>query len=134
MGMKHHSHLLVRAILALWCTCAGLAPVLAHDGAHTPEMLVRVDAAAVSGHRVDVALTLTGLGGPLVLTGVATEGAQAQALAPVTVTFAADAPVQAVLDFAGPVPGIFTLVLEFGPIGQGAVVVIPSSDPDHGTH
>lgn len=92
-------------------------------------MLARVETASVSGDQVEVALTLTGLGGPLVLSGVAAEGATAAPFDPVYVNFAEDVPVLAVLDFEGAVPGVFTLILSFGPVGQGAVVVFPEPAP-----
>ena len=127
-SMNHHSRSPLR-IVCLLLALASPLPTAAHDGAHTPDMLAQVETATVSGDRVVVGLTLTGLGGPLVLTGIGAEGATTTSFAPVYVNFAEDVPVVAVLEFHDAVPGVFTLVLSFGPVGQGAVVVFPEPAP-----
>ncbi|MEO0401445.1 MAG: hypothetical protein AAF214_03635 [Pseudomonadota bacterium] len=101
-------------------------PVVAHEGGHAPDMLARVESAIVSGDEVVVVLTVTGFGGPLVLIGMSAAGAMAPIMDPVYVNFAQDVQVQTALRFVGPPPGIFTLNLDFGPVGQGAVTVIPT--------
>ena len=105
------------------------APVRAHDGPHHPAMLADVVTAIQQGNVVAVTLVLTGLGGPLVLTGVSTPGATTASMEPTYVNFAEDVEVRTVLTFAAPPPGIFTLALEFGPVGQGAVSVMPVPGP-----
>ncbi|MEO0601946.1 MAG: histidine kinase dimerization/phospho-acceptor domain-containing protein, partial [Myxococcota bacterium] len=75
----------------------------------------------VSGDRVEVRFTLTGLGGPLLLHGVDADGARATLAAPLIVRFAEDVEGAATLIFDGPAPGIFTLGLDFGPDGRGGV-------------
>ncbi|MEL6452967.1 MAG: hypothetical protein AAFQ19_17065 [Pseudomonadota bacterium] len=109
------------------------APQIAasHDGAHTLDMLARVTATSVSGGTVRVALTLTGLGGPLVLTGFSVADAAVDPITPVYVDFAQDAAAVARVHFEGPVPSLFTLHMGFGPVGEGSVVVFP--DPGDGT-
>ena len=114
------AHILGPAVAALFALSAQ-----AHDGPHSPDMLATVMSATQDGNRIAVSLVLTGLGGPLVLTGMSTAGATVSDMAPVYVNFAQDVAVSNVLEFSGTPPGIFTLSLDFGPLGQGAVVVIP---------
>ena len=118
----------MRAV-ALVLALVGPLPLSAHDGVHSPDVLATINAAFVSGDRVTVHLVLTGLGGPLVLTGFGAQGANAVPINPVCVDFAQDVPLEAALDFSGGVPGVFTLMLHFGPVGQGGVVVIPTAGP-----
>jgi len=99
----------------------------AHDGAHSPDMLAEVVTAVQDGNKVAITLVITGLGGPLVLVDVSAPGAQTAKMEPVYVNFAQDVEVTAVLTFAAPPPGVFTLTLDFGPIGHGAISVMPVS-------
>lgn len=110
--------------VAAWA-CLAAAPVAAHDGPHGPEVLARVTRTVVSGSHLDVELVVTGLGGPLVLSDIAVPEADVRFDGPVSVTFAQDVTVSATLTFAGSPPSIFTLMLDFGVAGQGAVTVIP---------
>ncbi len=118
--MRH----IVGLALALLIALMG-ARAMAHDGDHSPDMLAEVITATQEGNRVAVSLLLTGLGGPLVLVGTAAQGAKARDMRPIYVNFAQDVSVMTVLEFPGPPPGIFTLELDFGPTGRGAVSVIP---------
>lgn len=115
---------LLASLLMLFC----VSPGRAHDGPHGPDMLAVVTATTQRGGVVSVSLVLTGLGGPLVLTGVSADGAQAARMDPVYVNFAQDVPVTTELQFFGPVPGIFTLELDFGPVGRRAVSVVTRRD------
>ncbi|MBY5932110.1 hypothetical protein KUV51_03795 [Tateyamaria omphalii] len=122
--MTHHlRHVL--AVLVLTWTCVSALPIVAHEGSHTPSMVARIDAATMLGHEFDLRLTLTGLGAPLMLKEMATPGALIRFQGPLTVGFAQDTVLIASVAFDGVPPDIFTLLLDFGASGQGAVTVIP---------
>lgn len=123
--MIHHSRAIF-AVPAVLSFCVFPLATKAHDGPHTPAMMAQVERAVMAGHQVEIVLTLTGLGGPLVLQAMAVPGAAAQFDAPVAVSFAEDVPVRATLTFAAPPPDAITLFLDFGVAGQAAVTVIPS--------
>ncbi|WP_299200861.1 hypothetical protein [uncultured Tateyamaria sp.] len=123
--MIRHSRVII-AVLALLSVCGFPLATEAHDGPHSPAMMARVERAVMAGPQVDIRLTLTGLGGPLVLQAIAVPGASVQFDGPVTVSFAQDVTVSATLTFATPPQGAITLLLDFGVAGQGAVTVIPS--------
>ncbi|GGX56280.1 hypothetical protein GCM10007385_26210 [Tateyamaria omphalii] len=89
-------------------------------------MMAQVERAVMVGLQVNIRLTLTGLGGPLVLQAMYVPGATVQFDAPVAVNFAEDVPTRATVTFATPPPASFILFLDFGVAGQGAVTVIPS--------
>ncbi|MEX0366143.1 MAG: hypothetical protein AB3N22_08760 [Ruegeria sp.] len=125
--MSHHSQQFRHRIAAFLVWCLSL-PAAAHDGPHAARLLVSVVSAQQSGDRVDVALALTGLDTPMVLQSLVAAGAETVHLAPVSVGFAQDVAVVSTLEFAGAVPGLFTLVLEFEGGVQGAVVVIPEQN------
>ncbi|WP_299140333.1 hypothetical protein [uncultured Tateyamaria sp.] len=122
--MKHHSHLPRRCVVCALGLVLAL-PVLAHDGAHGPDVMADVVSAVASGDAVTVSVTLTGLGGPLRLIAVSAEGAATPPMPPADVRFAEDVPVDVTLRFARGVPDIFTLVFDFGMAGRGAVSVVP---------
>lgn len=114
----------MKYMLAITLSVLCLHMAAAHDGPHSPDMMAAVISATQTGSRVSVSLVLTGLGGPLVLTGMSAPGARKVTMAPVYVNFAEDIPVTAVLEFSGPVPRFFTLDLDFGPVGRGSVSVV----------
>ena len=109
------------------CLWASLVPHpgAGHDGPHGPDAIARVERAVASGRSLDVDLVITGLGAPLQLQDVWAPGADVRFDGPVSVGFAQDVTVSARLTFAGGPPSIFTLMLDFGVAGQGAVTVIP---------
>ncbi|WP_299042775.1 hypothetical protein [uncultured Tateyamaria sp.] len=113
------------AALAGVCACLVAWPGAAHDGPHGPDMIARVERAAGAGRALEVDLVVTGLGAPLVLSDVWAPGADVRFDGPVSIGFAQDVAVSARLTFAGGPPSIFTLMLDFGVAGQGAVTVIP---------
>ncbi|WP_299148864.1 hypothetical protein [uncultured Tateyamaria sp.] len=125
--MTHRARSIL-SVIALTVICWGAVQAVAHDGPHVPDMLAEVSRAAATGQVVELSVTLTGLGGPLVLVGIAAEGAISPAFDPIYVNFAEDVELHTRLRFDGPPPDIFTLMLDFGPVGQGAVVVIPGPD------
>ncbi|MEL7092328.1 MAG: hypothetical protein AAFN94_11390 [Pseudomonadota bacterium] len=107
----------------------------AHDGGHGPVVLASVQEARTIGRDVDVILKVTGLDPDHVvrIDGFLVDGAQPAALpAPVAVMFARDAILQTRLRFHDTPPGIFTLAIDFGPDGQGGVVVMPTHAPTDG--
>lgn len=113
----------LRSVLALVLACVSV-PADAHDGLHSPDMMARVVSAALQAHVVEVTFEITGLGGPLVLTGVSAKGALSTMTQPVYINFAEDVRVTTALTFDAPPPPHFTLVLEFGPVGEGFVEVV----------
>ena len=117
--MTYPLTLMFAVFLALVPACAQ-----AHEGEHGPDMLAVVNSVTVQGHTVTLSLTVTNLGGPLVLTGLEAAGAQPVTLDPVYINFAQDVVVQIDLDFSTTPPAIFTLDLSFGPLGQSTISVV----------
>ncbi len=109
------------AAVAVFC-----APARAHDGAHVPNYLERVDSANRAGKSVDIVLTLTRLSGSRILHTIDTPGAAKVAAGPVLIPFALDVPVVAQLEFDEQPPDVFMLRLDFGAIGEGRVHVTPT--------
>lgn len=105
-------------------------PLHAHDGPHSPDVLIRVERAVHIDTSVEVELAVTSLGGPLTLRGLRAKNATSVKIAPTTLPFAKDVAVSAALEFKGTPPARFDLVLDFGPVGQGSVVVIPNHAED----
>ncbi|WP_299611925.1 hypothetical protein [uncultured Tateyamaria sp.] len=124
--MSHHSRFLLSAFAVVWM-CIPALPAMAHDGPHGPDILIEVERATVSDMQVDLRLTLTGLGGPLVLRGVHASGASGHLRTPVSISFAEDVGVDAVLSFASDPPEVFTLMLDFGTAGISEITVIPDN-------
>jgi hypothetical protein len=138
MRLVHRFSLAGFALLLLTLSACA---VRAHDGAHGsggtgdpggPGWAVHVLSATVTGHTaaehsVAVEMVVTSLGGPLVLTGLSVEGAAPVPRAPVYVDSAQAVPVSALLQFATPPAGPFTLDLDFAVAGQGAVLVTPGT-------
>lgn len=115
--------LLTAGALSLW---AGFAQ--AHDGAHAPRALARVDAAVVEGNTVSFALKVTGVEPVhgLAVEGLAAQGAiPARRAAPVPVPFAQDVVIYSRLQFDMPPPDIFVLIVDFGAARAGGVTIIP---------
>lgn len=100
-------------------------PLGAHDGPHGPDVLARVLSTELVDTQVAITLELTGLGGPIVLTGLSAPAATSAPMAPVYINFAQDVIVRIDLAFAGTVPSFFNLTLLFGPLGEVAVGVAP---------
>lgn len=119
----------IRARLAPALFVIGAMPVAAHDGDDVPDVLARVLSAVQQGQVVAVTLELTGLGGPVVLVAVSAPAAEAEPMQPVYVDFALDVQARTLLRFAGPPPDVFTLSLNFGPGGAGAIEVTPVPGP-----
>ena len=115
--------IVLQSILVLLLACVS-PPADAHDGLHGPDMMARVVSAVPKANLVEVTLEITGLGGPLVLTGVKAPGARSPVTEPIYINFAEDVRVTTALTFDAPPPPHFTLVLEFGPVGEGFVEVV----------
>ncbi|WP_420014083.1 hypothetical protein [Tateyamaria sp.] len=105
-------------------------PGQAHDGPHGPHMLAEVQSAIAQGAEVAVELTLTNLGGPLVLTGLSANGAGAVAFAPIYLDFAQDVVVSKVLTFGKTPPDHFVLNLRFGVVGDASIPVVTTRGQD----
>ncbi|MEL7164957.1 MAG: hypothetical protein AAGL96_05730 [Pseudomonadota bacterium] len=115
--------------IAVLAALTQAGPLRAHDGPHGPLILADVQRAVRDGQVVAITLTVTGLDADHTVTiaDFAALGARAAPLpAPVPVTFATDATVRVLLTFVNTPPDIFTMGIDFGPDGQGAVVVIPT--------
>ena len=122
-------------------TCSALAVVLfacafgllsgfgrAHDGAHSPHVLMHVDRAVVTGNEVALDITFTGLrpGFILPVYALAAHGANVMRLdPPLEVRFAKDITLSTRLRFVDSTPDMFTLTVDFGASGQGHLVVVP---------
>lgn len=119
-------HFIIRAIVLIWLCVPG-SPAAAHDGVHGPDILVRVEWASTADMQVNVRLTLTGLGGLLVLRGGQATGASVKIETPVHIAFAHDVVVDAALIFASAPPDMFTLTLDFGAAGVRAVMINPDA-------
>ncbi|MEP1588581.1 MAG: hypothetical protein ABJR46_17305 [Tateyamaria sp.] len=117
-------HRFLHLIVALFVTL--IAPAAqGHEGTHAPDVLAVVNSATVMGQDVALSLTVTGAGGPLALTSLSAVGAQPIVFDPITVNFAQDVTVEAVLRFSAPPPASFTLTLDFGLVGQSTLNVVP---------
>ncbi|MEO1779149.1 MAG: hypothetical protein AAFU63_10195 [Pseudomonadota bacterium] len=113
--------LLTAGALSLW---AGFAQ--AHDGAHAPRALARVDAAVVEGNTASFALKVRGLEP---VHGLAVEGLAAQGAIPARraapVPFAQDVVMSSRFQFDMPPPDMFVLIVDFGAARAGGVTIIP---------
>jgi len=121
---KHKPKLRMRNMIATAMLFAA-APLGAHDGPHGPDVLTRVLSTERLNNQLVITIELTGLGGPIVLTEVSAPGATNPGIQPVYVNFAEDALVSTRLTFATEIPPVFTLTLEFGPLGQTEIKVTP---------
>lgn len=121
--MTRHLRLVLPVWALIWL-CAAAPPAAAHDGVHTPDVLVRVGHVNATDQQVNVRLTLTGLGGPLMLRDMFVLGASARFDPPPEITFAADVIVDATLTFIKTVPARFMLGLDFGDAGVGQIAVM----------
>lgn len=121
-GMKLCLRYMACAFILLWGSV-----VQAHDGPHGPDMLAEVISAKVVGNAVLIDVLVINLGGPLVLTGMTAQGAVPIRLEPVHFNFAQEAAVSGTLQFGKAPPSDFTLILEFGVVGHGAVTVAPDA-------
>ena len=119
-GMKLCLRYLLCACVLFWGSV-----VQAHDGPHGPDMLAEVISAQVVANTVLIDVHVINLGGPLVLTGITADGAAPIRLTPVHLNFAQEAAVSVTLQFSKAPPPNFTLVLDFGVVGHGAVTVVP---------
>lgn len=122
VDMKPWLQTIICGVFLLWSSVAQ-----AHDGPHGPDMLAEVVSAQVNGNSVTVKVRVTNLGGPLVLTGMNADGAVPIRLAPVYLDFAEDKVASGTLQFNKSPGRGFTLILDFGVVGQGAVTVIPKN-------
>ena len=115
---------LIRAMIAIALLVAP-APLVAHDGPHGPDVLTRIVTAAQTDNQLAITIELTGLGGPIVLTGVSAPGATSPDITPVYVNFAEDALLSTHLNFSSDIPAVFILTLTFGPLGETHIEVVP---------
>ncbi len=88
-------------------------------------MVAEVVSAQAVGTTVQVDVLVINVGGPLVLTALHAEGADAVDIDDIYLNFAEEARVSATLEFRQPTPAAFALVLEFGVVGHATVTVTP---------
>ncbi|MEO0766202.1 MAG: hypothetical protein AAFY75_09290 [Pseudomonadota bacterium] len=103
----------------------GPAPLGAHEGHHGPDVLTRILSTERVNTRLAITIELTGLGGPIVLTGISAPGATIPRIQPVYINFAQDVLLSTHLTFSTAIPARFTLTLEFGPLGVTQIEVSP---------
>lgn len=112
-------------IIAVWATLAGAA-AWAHEDGHASWIAARVITAQVDGLAVQVMLEVEALEHAATL-----EGVVAPEMAKIVADLNRPLPANAIttqtvaLEFAGPVPPLFTLMLVFADGQLGPVLVIP---------
>jgi len=116
---------MMHTIIGILLLCLSAGAALPHDGHAAPQVLITVETVQSAGNVVDLALQVTNLGPAVTLQGVLAQGARAADFAPVVLEFAGQRQVQGRLVFESPPPGIFSAWLDFGPAGQGPVIVVP---------
>ncbi|MFY0596417.1 MAG: hypothetical protein JXQ85_08305 [Cognatishimia sp.] len=110
----------VTLAVAFWAT----GPA-AHEGSHVSRIVSDVSQLKVIGSEMLLSLTVTNFSETdVVLQSVWATGAEATAIAPVSIEQGAAQLVEVTFVFSSSIPSIFTAVLDFGVNGQGPVLVM----------
>jgi len=117
---------MLRCVIAIGFAAFAAVSVSAHDGLHAGRVIADVQAAQTDAATVFVTLEIEPLDGAVHLQGAFVHGAVVTLLSDDSAIAARTVQTRALaVAFEAPVPGLFTLILDFGIAGLGPVLVIP---------
>lgn len=126
--MKAVDHKYLHPTRRLFLAGLTVAPalVLAHEDHGSVDVIADADVLSVTGQTLTLALTMYNRGThALTLFWLRAEGAATAEALFAPLEAGGRTKIEITLHFDGPVPGIFTAVLDFGTDGQGPVLVMP---------
>lgn len=127
--MRNAKLILFRPILSLiittWLT---LSPVIvrAHEGHGQISVVADAINIKVTEHALEFEIQLTNYGhNDVTLGNITVPDGKADQFSPETLSSGEAKVIPVRVIFDGPVPGIFTAILDFGEVGQGPLLVVP---------